>query len=96
VAGTPETRDLGYDWLSTHLKDLMAGSGGLFFAQAAPGVLGGFCSADKAHEIGERFRPLFAGTPGALSLERAIERVRNCAALKAARGAEINAAVKKL
>jgi aminopeptidase N len=96
VAGTPETRDLGYDWLSVHLKDLMAGSSGIFFAQAAPGVLGGFCSAAKANEIAERFRPLFANTPGALSLERAIENVRNCAALKDARGAEINAAVKKL
>jgi hypothetical protein len=51
---------------------------------------------DKASEIAERFRPLFANTPGALSLERAIEKVRNCAALKDARGAEINAAVKKL
>ena len=96
VAGTPETRDLGYDWLSANLKDLMAGSGGLFFAQAAPGVLGGYCSADKASEIGRRFRSLFAGTPGALALERAMERVRNCAALKAARGAEINSAVREL
>ena len=96
VAGAVETRDLGYDWLSAHLKDLMAGSSGIFFAGAAPGALGGFCSADKADEIAERFRPLFANTPGALSLERAIERVRNCGALKDARGAEINAAVKRL
>jgi aminopeptidase N len=96
IATNPETRDLGYDWLSAHLKELMSGSGGLFFAQAAPSVLGGFCSPEKADEIGERFRPILAGTPGALSLERAIERVRNCGVLKAARGAEINAAIKRL
>ena len=96
VAGTTETRELGYDWLSAHLKDLMAGSSGLFFAQAAPSALGGFCSDDRADEIAERFRPLFANTPGALELERTIEKVRNCAALKGARGAEIIAAVKNL
>ena len=96
VAGTPETRDLGYDWLTANFKDLMAGSSGIFLAQGVPGVLGGFCSAGKADEIGERFRPIFAGTPGALELERTIEKVRNCAALKDARGAEINAAVGKL
>ena len=96
IAGAPETRDLGYDWLTAHLKDLMAGASGLFFAQAAPNVLGGFCSAKKADEIAEEFRPLFANTPGALELERSIENVRNCAALRDARGAEINAAMKEL
>ena len=96
VASTMETRDLGYTWLGDNLADLMKGASGIFLARGIPGVVGGYCSAEKAHDIAAKFRPIFAGTPGALELERTLERVRNCAALKAARGAEINAAIKNL
>jgi aminopeptidase N len=96
VAGTPDTRDVGYAWLTENLAGLMQGSSGIFLARGIPGVVGGYCSAEKADEIATRFRPIFAGTPGALELERTVERVRNCGALKAARGAELNAAVKSL
>ncbi|MGN6497517.1 MAG: M1 family metallopeptidase, partial [Tsuneonella sp.] len=96
VAGTQDTRDLGYDWLTANLKDMIGGSTGIFLARGIPGVVGGYCSAEKANDIAEKFRPIFANTPGALELERTIEKVRNCAALKEGRGKEINAAVKKL
>jgi aminopeptidase N len=96
VASTPETRDIGYAWLKENLAGLLSGASGIFLARGIPGVVGGYCSADKAGEIAATFRPIFANTPGALSLERTIERVRNCGALKAARGEAINAAVKKL
>jgi len=96
VASTTETRELGYAWLTGNLAELMNGASGVFLARRIPGALGGYCSAEKADEISTRFRPLFAGTPGALELERTIELVRNCGALNAARGAELNAAVKAL
>jgi hypothetical protein len=96
VASTMETRDLGYTWLSRNLVDLMKGASGIFLARGIPGVLAGYCSADKADEMAATFRPIFAGTPGALELERTLARVRNCGALNSARGAELNAVVKKL
>ncbi|MFA6218761.1 MAG: M1 family metallopeptidase [Erythrobacter sp.] len=96
VSSAPETRELGYDWLVAHLDEMLQGSSGIFLATRIPGVASGFCSVERADEVAARFRPLLAGTPGALSLERTIERVRNCAALKAARGAEMSAALKAL
>ena len=91
VAGTTETRDLGYAYLTEHLPEMMKGGSGIFIARGIPTVIANYCSVEKADDIAKRFRPMFANTPGALELERTIERVRNCAALKAARGAELNA-----
>ena len=96
IAATQQTQDMGYEWLTQNLDHLLNGASGIFLARAVPGVMGGFCSVDKADDIAKRFRPVFANTPGALELERTIERVRDCAALKAARASEVNAAVKKL
>ncbi|WP_126173226.1 M1 family metallopeptidase [Altericroceibacterium xinjiangense] len=95
IVGTPETRDLGYEWIDRNLDELMGGSG-IFYMRNLPSPLGGFCSIERADQIAARFRPVFAGTPGELSLERALERVRNCAALKQARQAQVNAAVAQL
>jgi aminopeptidase N len=96
VVATPETRELGFDWLTAHLDTLMKGSGGIFLATRVPAVASGFCSVERADEIAKRFRPVLEGTPGALTLDRTIERVRNCAALKDARGAEMSAALEAL
>ena len=93
VAGTTETRDMGYAYLSQNLAEMMKGGSGIFFASRVPSVVAGYCSAQQADEIAKTFRPILANSPGALALERTIERVRNCAALKAARGAELNAAL---
>jgi len=96
VASAPETRELGYDWLVAHLDEMLQGTSGIFLASRIPGVASGFCSVERADEVAAKFRPVLAGTPGALSLERTIERIRNCAALKDARGAEMSAALKAL
>jgi hypothetical protein len=93
VAGTLETRDLGYDYIAANLPDMMKGGAGLFLARSLPSVLAGYCSVEKADDMARRFRPMLAGTPGALELERTIERVRNCGTLKTARGAELSAAL---
>lgn len=93
VAGTVETRDMGYAYLTDNLSELMKGGQGIFVARGLPSVIAGYCSAAQADDIAQRFRPIFANTPGALELERTIERVRNCAVLKDRRGAELNAAL---
>ena len=87
---TRSTRDIGYDWITANFDDLAKKSGGIFLAGRTPGLFARFCSADKADEIARLYRPRFADTPGALELERVIERIRNCARLVDARGAEIS------
>jgi hypothetical protein len=68
----------------------------VFFAARTPQMLGGFCSVEEAETIGRDLRPRFAGKPAELELERAIERVRNCGVLRAARKAEVTEAVMRL
>ncbi|WP_159976737.1 MULTISPECIES: M1 family metallopeptidase [unclassified Novosphingobium] len=84
-------REYGYDWALVHVDELLAGGEGQFFAVRLPQVLGRFCSVAWAARIGRDFRAKLAGTPGALELERAIERVRNCGLLDDMMGAQIDA-----
>jgi aminopeptidase N len=84
------TRDLGYAYLHKHLDALTSGAGGIFFTARLPTMLSGFCSVDRADEFARDLRPRFAGKSGALELERAIERVRNCGVLKLQRGKQVN------
>ncbi len=95
VIMTPETRDLGFDWLRSHFDELTSGSGGIFFTARLPGMVAGFCSAERADEVAALLGPRFAGKTGALELERTLERVRSCAALKTARSAELSAELAK-
>jgi hypothetical protein len=46
---------------------------------------------EKAQEFARDLRPRFAGKPGALELERTIERVRNCGVLADQRGKALTA-----
>ena len=87
------TRDLGFDWLKLHFDELAAGGGGIFFTAGLPRTVGGFCSGARADEIAALLRPKLAGKTGALELERTVERVRSCGVLKAARGADLSAAL---
>lgn len=96
VVQTGGTRDMGFDWLKTNFDQLLAGGGGIFFASRLPQMVGGYCSVERANDIDALMRPKLAGKTGALALERTIERVRNCGALKAARGAEAARAFAKL
>lgn len=93
VIATDGSRELGFEWLKTNLDALLSSGGGIFFASRLPGVLGGFCSVQRGDEIAALLRPKFAGKTGALGLERAIERVRDCGLLKDARGAEVSRVV---
>jgi aminopeptidase N len=96
VVGTKGTRDWGFAWLQTNYDKLSASGGGIFFASRLPGMVGGYCSVQKADEIAAFLRPKLAGKTGALELERTVERVRSCGILKDARGAELSAEFKKV
>ncbi|MGE3689985.1 MAG: M1 family metallopeptidase [Novosphingobium sp.] len=96
VISTSRTREVGYRWMREHLGELTEGSDGIFFSARLPQMLGGFCSTSRAEEFARELRPMFAGKPGELELERAIERVRNCAVLRAARMIEVSEEVARL
>ena len=87
---TGRTRDIGYRWFKANLERLTAGGNGIFFAARLPQLLGGFCSVVRSREFAQDLRPRFAGKSGALELERAIERVRNCGILRDTRLAEVS------
>ncbi|WP_395330014.1 ERAP1-like C-terminal domain-containing protein [Novosphingobium sp. BL-8H] len=88
VMARSATRDIGYQWALAHLDDL---GGGQFFAKRLPQMLGHYCSVEKSAQITHDFAPSLAGTPGALELARASERVRNCGLLDDLVGAQIDA-----
>jgi len=76
------TRDFAYDWMMKHLDELQSANGGIFGNTRLPQLLDGFCSVERSEQMASELRPRFAGRPGALELERAIEKVRNCGILK--------------
>lgn len=87
------TRQLGFDWLSRRLDVLAAPEGGIFHAARVPRMLAGFCAPIWVERMAGELRPRLAGKAGAMELERAIEKVRNCSALSAARRAETSRAM---
>ena len=96
VMARTATRDFGYDWALQHFDELLAASDGQFFSRRLPQMLGRFCSVERAEQIERDFKPRFAGTPGALELDRAIERVRNCGLLDDLLGNQIEEEFLKL
>ena len=90
------TRDLGFEWLKAHFDELSSGGGGIFFTAGLPRTVGGFCSVQRADEIGALLGTKLAGKTGSLELARTIERVRSCGVLKDARGTELSAALAKI
>jgi aminopeptidase N len=93
---TAATREIGYAWLTAHLDALSSGAAGIFFAARLPQLLSRFCSVERADAFARDLRPRFAGKPGALELERAIERVRDCGILHDRRGDQISAGFARL
>ena len=96
VITTDGTREQGWAWMKDNLAELMNGAGGIFFATRLPGMVGGFCSVDRANEIAGFLRPRLAGKTAELDLERTIERVRSCGVLKEARAAEASKVIAAL
>ena len=96
VMARSATRELGYNWALANVDRLLAASDGPFFATRLPRMLGRFCSVAWATRIGRDFRDRLAGTAGALELDRAIERVRNCGLFDDMMGSGIDAEFVKL
>lgn len=94
VIGSGGTRDMGYEWMKTHLDDLLKGAGGIFLAAKLPSMLSGFCSAERADELARDLRPRLAGKTAELDLERTVERVRACGVLKEARAKQASKEMK--
>ena len=93
IAATRGSRDYGYRWMHEHLGELLNGHAGIFFASRLPQVFSSYCETARADEIARDFGPKLAGQTSQLELERALERVRDCAKLKAARGEEASAEI---
>ncbi|EJL33860.1 M1 family metallopeptidase [Novosphingobium sp. AP12] len=91
VMSRSTTREYGYAWALAQVDVLLAGSNGASFARRLPQMLGRFCSVAWGARIERDFGPKLAGTPGALELARASERVRNCGLLDDMMGPQIDA-----
>jgi aminopeptidase N len=88
----PRTRDAALGWLEANLDKLKPRLGGLLGGFI--GVTSSLCSEDAAQRVDALFRPRMAEMAfGELDLARPVATIRQCAALKAARGAEVSAAL---
>jgi aminopeptidase N len=88
----PATRTAALGWLERNLDTLKPRLGGLLGGFV--GVTSGFCSEADAKRVDALFRPRMAELGiGELDLARPLAAIRQCAALKAARGSEVSAAL---
>jgi hypothetical protein len=89
LIGDPETRDFAVDHLISHYDEYVSGNG-IFQASRIPGAVAGLCSLEHADVVEKKLGPAVAKAGvGQLALDRAIERIRNCARLKVAKAEEI-------
>jgi len=96
VMSRSSTREFGYGWIMSHLDELQSGNGGIFMSTRLAGLFGEFCSVERSEQIAQELRERFAGTPGALELERTIEKVRNCGMVKDSLGSTFSDELAKL
>jgi aminopeptidase N len=93
IMSRPSTRDLGWTWVREN-------AAGMFERQGAgalrlTGIGSGYCDAARAAEMETMFRPVVDRLGrGQLALDRTLERVRSCAALKERRMGEVAAALR--
>jgi aminopeptidase N len=93
LIGRPETRDLGFAWLRDNAVRLIDAQGAPSLSRLV-GMPSSLCDAGRAAEAEATLRPLvLKHNRGALALDRTLERIRTCAALKQRRSAEVSAAV---
>lgn len=86
------TRDLAFAYVMSNFDAMQKLTSG--FGNALLGVGGSYCSEAKARAVDAALRPKLALMGGGeLDLERSLAGIRQCAALKAAKGAEIGAAL---
>ncbi len=90
--GNPATRQAALAWLETNLDALKPRLGGLLGGFV--GITTSLCSEADARRVEQLFRPRMTELGiGKLDLARPLATIRQCAALKAKRGAEAGAAL---
>ncbi len=91
----PATRDIAFDWLKANY-DAFNAKVGIFSAGRVAGLVGNYCSVEKAGEADSLMRAkVQAGGRSTLAFDRTLEGVRDCGALKTTRSAEVTAAFKE-
>ena len=99
ILRTLPTRPIGRDAVFARLQqnfDAIAGTIPAFSRPRLPLSFAGYCSADKAAAVEALFRPKLAILGGgALELGQTLDAINQCVALKAAKGAEIEAVLTK-
>jgi len=94
LATSEGTADFTGEWILANYDTLLAGSNGIFITSRLPQALAYQCGADRADRINTLLGPkVRAAGAGVLTFERTIETIRHCGDLKAAKGAEIAAAI---
>jgi aminopeptidase N len=94
LAETVPTRDYTADWVLKHFDELLASGGGIFMTGRIPGALAYQCGVDQANRVQSVLGPrLEKAQIGTLTFQRTVEKIRDCGILKAAKGAEIDAAI---
>jgi aminopeptidase N len=89
---SPDGRGAALSWLDTNFEAVKPRLGGLLGQFV--GVAGGFCTEEDARAVDRVFRSRMAEIgAGMLDLDRTLAGIRQCAALKAAKGADISAAL---
>ncbi len=95
VAASAAGRDIATRFAETNFTRLLAAYPG-FAKRNIVTLFDGFCSDEDATRIDALIRPRLAELGGGeLELDQATGQIRRCAALKAAKGAEISAALKQ-
>jgi aminopeptidase N len=88
----PDTRNAAMSWLESNLDTLKPRLGGLLGGFV--GITASFCSEADAQRVEKLFRPQMTELGiGELDLARPLATIRQCAALKDKRGADVSAAL---
>jgi hypothetical protein len=96
IVGTVETRDLGTDWVLANYDRLVAGANGIFITSRLPTAFASQCGVDRAASIDAKVGSgVRKANAGLLAYQRALESIRLCGTLKAAKLTEIAAAITK-
>lgn len=94
MAAVPGTRDKAEPWALANFDRLLTAAGGVFGASSVYRAFGYGCSAEAAAAVDGRIGPrVRAAGAAVLPFDRMIENIRHCAALKAAKGAELGQAL---
>ena len=95
LAHGAETRDIAGDWILANYDKLTQGVNGIFFSSRLPTAFSGQCSAARADQVERELGPkVRAAGSGVLDFERTVEAIRRCGDLKAARQADVTAALR--